>query len=453
MGEPDSYREALSALKYIHEGVYSSYWDHPLTMYVFVAATRLALALGLAQAKMLNTTAVLFGAAAVWPFYRLTERLTNGSTAAFATLGLILSPVFLKFSTYLSHEIVGFAFALWSLHLVESTFSRPARFKAAAAGFCLAATWSARPIVAMILAAPLIVLLLRQCRTRDKVAALTRLIPFALLGFVLCLALVYTPALIEHLRSYSGKFLFTYYEFGRYIRSTTLIGIESLTPALVALTALGCAALIAYRAWSLLVFGLVWIVPGYLFYTGMYSMHRYFLALLPPFILLCFAGADRIDDGFGRCWRFPYPAKTLVFLFLLVASLFPSVPEILYLARVNEDQAVSEAIGDIVGPNLLFTTAPEPMILYYNPERPPETVYLVTEYRPGQVVMRTDALQDARRRLAHGRPVFATGDIVRQIEFAGIDAEFEFVWEFRGRSVTLNLYRITGLNLEGWAPR
>jgi hypothetical protein len=274
--------------------------------------------------------------------------------------------------------------------------------------------------------------------------------PFALLGFVLCLALVYRPALIEHLRSFSGRFLFTYYEFGRYIKSTTLIGVESLTVALIALAILGCAALVATRSWFTAAFGLGWIVVGYFFYTGMYSMHRYFLALLPPFVILCFAGADRIDERLRLRMRFPNPAKTLACVLLVGASLIPSLPELLYLARVNEDKVIAETIGDIVGTNLLFTTALEPMLLYYNSGRPPETVYLVTEFSPGQVAMRTDALHLAQRRLAEGRPVFATGDIVRQIEFVGIDAGFEPIWEFRGRSVNLELYLVTSLELEGW---
>jgi len=39
MGDPDSYRQALSALTFLDAGAYSSYWDFPVTMYVFVAGT------------------------------------------------------------------------------------------------------------------------------------------------------------------------------------------------------------------------------------------------------------------------------------------------------------------------------------------------------------------------------------------------------------------------------
>ncbi|UCD56350.1 MAG: hypothetical protein JSV16_11000, partial [Candidatus Hydrogenedentota bacterium] len=82
MGEPDSYRDALSAFQYIDDGTYGSYWDHPLTMYFFVAATRLAMAFDMSQTTVLNTLAVLLGSASVWPFYQLVRRLVNWQTAA-----------------------------------------------------------------------------------------------------------------------------------------------------------------------------------------------------------------------------------------------------------------------------------------------------------------------------------------------------------------------------------
>ncbi len=441
MGEPDSYREALSAFKYIDEGVYSSYWDHPLTMYVFVAATRLSLAFGWRQTAVLNTLAVLFGSLSVWPFYQLVRRLVNWQTAAFASTALILSPAFIQFSTYLSHEVVGFAFALWSLYLFERTLAERSRLAATAFGFSFGATWAARPNGAMFIGPPLLALLFHGAR-KSRPADTGKLLLFALLGVFVCLIAVYRPALVTHLASKSGSFLFTYYELGRYIKSTTLIAVQSLTPALVVLAAAGCSVLVVRRKFFIALFAGVWISAAYLFYTGMYSMHRYFLVLLPPCLLLCFAGADELDALFaaGRR-RFGHVAKAAVVVLLLLAALAPSLPDLLYLRSVNDDEVASREIGKLVGRNLLFTTSSEPMIQYYNRENPPETVYLVTEYSPGKVAMRTDALRLAQERLREGRPVFATGELIRHFQLPGIDATFEPVWQYK----SLRLFRLTRL--------
>lgn len=443
MGEPDSYREALSALKYIDEGVYSSYWDHPLTMYVFVAATRLALALDWSQTAVLNTLAVLFGSFSVWPFYRLVQRLVNRQTAAFASAALVLSPAFIQFSTYLSHEVVGFAFALWSLCLFERTLARRSRIVAIAFGLSFGATWAARPNGALFIGPPLLALLFHRTG-KNKLLDTGKLLLFALLGVLGCLVVVYRPALVTHLASKSGSFLFTYYEFGRYIESTSLIALQSLTPALAVLTAAGCVVLVVRRKFFIALFAGVWILAAYLFYIGMYSMHRYFMVLLPPCLLLCFAGANELDALFPAGQRrFRHVAKAAVVSLLLIAALAPRLPDLLYVRKVNDDEVASREIGELVGRNLLFTTSSEPMIQYYNRENPPETVYLVTEYTPGKVVMRTDALHLAQERLREERPVFVTGELIGHFPRVGIDATFELVWEYK----SLRLFRLTGLKL------
>lgn len=447
LGEPDSYREALSALRYIHEGIYSSYWDHPLTMYLFVAATRLARAFDAEDVRVLNTVAVSLGAASIWPFFRLVSELVNRRTALFATASLIVSPVFIRFSGYLSHEIAGFAGALWSLYLFERTLTKRSRSYALAAGLCFAATWAARPNSAMFIAPPLIVLIVCGRNALRELLDVTKLLLFAVLGSLICLLLVYRPALVDHLASFSGAFLARFYEFGRYTKSTSMIALESLTPVLVALTALGLVALLRKRRLFVALFAGSWILTAYLFYTGMYSMHRYFLALAPPCLLLCFGGADTLDSRFADR-RFGHPTKTCAALLILFGALGPNVPDLWYLSRVNDDRAASEAVGQIVGQNLLFTTSPEPMVRYYNRDRPPETIYLVTEYSPGKVVMDMEALRLAHKRLSENRPVYATGEIIRQLRFRGVESAFELVWEYKG----LHLYRVTQLTLDNIGP-
>ncbi|MBI5116809.1 glycosyltransferase family 39 protein [Candidatus Poribacteria bacterium] len=441
MGEPDSYREALSALQYIDSGTYGSYWDHPLTMYVFVAATRCAHALGWSQIATLNTLAIVLGSISVWPFYHSVRKLANWQTAAFASAALILSPAFIRFSTYLSHEITGFALASWSIYFLLKTLESRSRTWALAFGFCFASTWSARPNGAIFLALPLLILTVHEFGRKDFAVAM-RLFCFASLGFSGCILLVYRPALIMHLTSRSGRFFFTFYEFGRYAGSTTLAAMQSATPALVILSTAGCIALFLRKRRLIALFSVAWIMVAYVFYTGMYSVHRYFLVLLPPLLMLSFAGADALDDLMKR--RFGHSVKTAVFLLLLLVSLWPNLPDLLYLRNVDDDRLASETTGQLVGRNLLFTTADGPMIRYYNYESPPEIVYLVTEYTPGRLTMKVDALRLAQERLRMGMPVFATEEIVEQLEHAGVEARYDLVWEYK----RMRLYRLSSLRFD-----
>lgn len=441
MGEPDSYREALSALRYIDEGIYSSYWDHPLTMYVFVGATHLARALGVGQIAVLNTLAVVFGSLSIWPFYHLVRKLVNKQTAAFASAALIILPSFIRFSGYLSHEVVGFAFALWSLYLFETALERQSKTTALAFGLFYGATWSARPIGAMLIGPPLL-LLLFHLADRAKWSTFGKLFAFALSGFLACLFAVYRPELIQHLASFSNDFLSRFYEFGRYTRSTTQIAWQSVTPALVVMAAAGCGVLVWRRKFFIALFAGAWILTAYVFYTGMYSMHRYFLVLLPPSLLLLFTGADQIDSLFFReKGRFGHFTKVAVTLLLIVGALGPILPDLLYYRKMDDDKIAAKEIGAIVGRNLLLTTALEPQILYYNREQPPETVYLVTESSPGTLSMRLDALRSAQRRIRNGQAVYATGEVIPHLRFVGVEANCSLVWQYK----YVRLYRITNL--------
>jgi hypothetical protein len=446
MGEPDSYREALSALQYLDDGTYGSYWDHPLTMYAFVAATFLARALGLSQIALLNTVAIVSGSISVWPFYHFVRKLANWQTAAFASAALVLSPSFIRFSTYLSHEITGFALAAWSIYFLLQTLDSRSRIWALVFGFCFASTWSVRPNGAIFLALPLLILAVHEFGRKDFAVAM-RLFCFALLGFSGCMLMVYRPALILHLTSRSGRFFFTFYEFGRYAGSTTLTALQSATPALVVLSTAGCIALFLRKRRLIALFAVAWIMVAYVFYTGMYSVHRYFLVMVLPLLMLCFAGADALD-GLVKRWRFRHPAKMAAFLLLLLVSLGSNLPDLLYLRKENEDKLASETIGRLVGRNLLFTTADGPMIRYYNYESPPEIVYLVTEYTPGQLAMKIGALRMAQERLRMGMPVFATEEIIGQLGHVDIETGYDLVWEYK----RMRLYRLSSLRLKEDLP-
>jgi len=455
MGEPDSYREALSAIRYIDKGIYSSYWDHPLTMYIFVAGTLIARALNVEQVTVLNLFAVIFGTLSVWAFLRLSAELLNRRVALFASAGLMLSPNFLEFSTYLSHEIVGFAFALWAVFLFVRLLKVQRRTSAFVFGLLFAASWCARPSSIFFISPPLVVLLLFHLKEQREWAILPKLAVFAVFGMAICFGAVYRPALVRHLSSYSSNFLATYYAIGKYYQSSTMIAISAMTPVLLGLMVLSLTILLIRKRYMLSLFAASWILSPYAFYTGMYSMHRYFLVLLPPALLLVFAAADEMDvTSLMMRWKSVQPAKAAALLLLLLGALGPKVPDLLYARQNNDDKDAAIAIGEAVGDNLLFTTAPEPMLLYYNREHPPETVYLVTEYRPGIVAMKMDMLNLAKQRLRQGRPVFATGEILRQFQYAHVSANSEAVLDFHfGRLnrmlPSLQLFRLTSLEITG----
>jgi 4-amino-4-deoxy-L-arabinose transferase-like glycosyltransferase len=321
MGDPDSYREAISAIRYINEGIYASYWDHPLTMLFFVAATRVAHAFEWDQLVVLNVLAVMLTATTAWPMYHLARRLVSVPAAVVATMGYVLSPSLIRFTTYLSHEGVGFVFALWSVFLFERMLDTGGRKWALLFGISFGATCAARPNAAIFILPPLLALLLRD-RARHEGATYQKLLLVALLGFFGCLLPIYRPAIISRILSRSENVFSAHYEFGWYLKSTSSIAVESLTPALVILSAMGTAVLLAMRRRFVVLFAGAWILLAYLFYTGILCRHRYFLILLPPCIMLAFAGSDRIDIAlkFGR-ERSLHAAKVATLLLLLIASL------------------------------------------------------------------------------------------------------------------------------------
>lgn len=442
LGDPDSYREALSAIQYIEEGTYGSYWDHALTMYLFVAATRLAFIFGWNQICALNALAALIASLSVWPFYQLVRRLVNWQTAAFATIALVSSSLLIRLESYLSHDLVGYTFALWSLYLLEQTLSKKNRILAFGFGLSCAATWTARPNEALFIGLPLLILLLRKTN-RSDFSVLKKLVPYALLGLFLFLLLIYRPALVFELLSRSDKFFSEHYFFGRYFSSTTQIALRALTPALVALALGGLAVLLALRKRFMTLFCAAWIFPVYLFYIGMGCRHRYFLALLAPCLLLAFAAADAIDQRFpiGRRYRL-HTAKLLALVFLLAVSLGPDLSEINWLRKSKDKEIIARAIGEIVGDNLLLATSDGPMINYYNRERPPQTVYFLLSHRPDSVKVSVENVRLVQHHLMIGSPVFATDIVIKHLQLPGFDMAFEPAWEYK----SARLFRITRLN-------
>jgi hypothetical protein len=83
------------------------------------------------------------------------------------------------------------------------------------------------------------------------------------------------------------------------------------------------------------------------------------------------------------------------------------------------------------------------MINYYNVDNPPETIYLITELKPGTLKFDAEGLHLAQQRLRQRRPVFATGLIIDHFKFINVDFDAEPVWEYK----SWRLFRITRLNL------
>lgn len=448
MGDPDSYRQALSALAYLKDGTYSAYWDFPLTMYTFVSGTYLASVLGLGQLVTLNTLAVLLGAAGVWPLYHLIRKFVNPQSAAFASAAYVLSPTLIRYSTYLSHEIVGYAFAIWSVYLFELALERRDSLTTIAFGLFFGAAFSARTNGAAFIVPPLLLMFLRK-KDRFERPDIGRFAAFALLGFAGCLLLMHRPDTVLRFKARMDVWFFTYYEIGQFVVRTTGTALQSLTPALVATTVVGACVLAYRRKYFVVLLGCVWIMTVYLFYVGMDICRlKFFLVVLPPCMLLAFAGADQLDAGlkFGR-ERPLHIAKIAVALLLVLLSLGPSLPELLYIRQSDDNELMAKGIGSVVGRELLFTTSLRPIIDFYNFDNPPETVYLITELKPGTRQMDTEALRLAQLRLRQGRPVFATGLIIEHLKHLKIDFDAESAWEYKSQ----RLFRITRLNFGGMA--
>jgi hypothetical protein len=163
-------------------------------------------------------------------------------------------------------------------------------------------------------------------------------------------------------------------------------------------------------------------------------------------MLLVFAAADQIDGeshfGLGRPLHL---AKVATALLLILASLGPNLPELLYIRKANDDEMIAKGIGHKVGRELLFTTSLKPMIEYYNRDNPPEMVYLVTEYSPGKITMDMGALRLAQQRFREGRPVFATGIILNHFDYVNVDVDAELVLEYK----SVRLFRLSSLKMTG----
>jgi hypothetical protein len=288
----------------------------------------------------------------------------------------------------------------------------------------------------------LLVLFLHE-RPRLKAADVGRFLVLALLGFGACLLLVHRPETVLRFFARLNVWFGTYYEVGRFIGRTTGTALESLTPALVMATLVGLAALIAFRGFFVAILGSVWILTVYLFYAGMDICRlKFFLVVLPPCLLLTFAGADRIDDWirlkFGRARHF---VKVVVLVLLLAGSLGPNLPDLLYIRKVNDDKIVAETVGAVVDGELLFVTSMEPMIQYYNRANPPETAYAVDQVDPDTLSINAEAIHLAQQRLSEGRPVFAMDVVIPHLQHVGIEMDYELASEYK----SVRMFRFTRL--------
>lgn len=444
MGDPDSYRQALSALDYIERGLYTAYWDFPLTMYTFVVGTRLASALCADQLITLNVIAVLLGALTVWPLYQIVRRIVNPQAAAFAALAYIFSPTLIRFSTYLSHEIVGFACAIWSVYLFERAIARESRLIAFFFGLLFGATCVARTNGAAFIVPPLIVLFFAR-KGGFNWPVIRKLVPIALLGVSGCALLIHRPTTVLRFEARIRTWFFTYYEIGQFLKRTTLTALDSLTPALMILALIAAIVLVVRRKYFTFMFGAVWFFTVYLFYVGMdYCRLKFFLVVVPPCLLIVFAGADQIDEWIrARGKKFIPAAKLVVLMVLLLVSLGPSLSYLMPTRQVNDDKIAAEQIGEIVRRELLFIAAFQPAVKYYNRDAPPETIYVITEHRPGELRVDMKGLNLALARLREGRPVFIMDIFVKHFELLGIEAVVEPVWEYKSR----RMYHITELDM------
>ena len=443
LGDPDSYREALSAIQYIEDGTYGSYWDHALSMYLFVVGTYFASAFGWNQITGLNVLAALAASLSVWPFYHVVRRLVNWPTAACASIALVSSPLLIHLSTYLTHEVAGYTLALWSIYFFELALSRKNRILAFGFGMSFAATWAARPNGALFIGLPLLVLLIQRTIGSDY-KYLKSLISYSLLGFVLVLLPIYRPELVSQLISRSDRVFSGQYFIGQYFDSTTHIAIRALTPVLLVLAMGGIAVLLVMKRWFIALLCAVWIFPVYVFYLGMGCRHKYFLVFLAPCLLLSFTAADAIDERFpfGRKNHL-HAAKILVLLLLLAASLGPNVPEIMELRKSRDNEIIGRGIGAVVGRNLLFGTSEGPLVRYYNRENPPQTVYLLITHTPGSVKVSIENVQLAQDHLTIGNPVFATDVVIEHLRLSDFDMAYEPVWKYG----SMRLFRITRLKV------
>jgi hypothetical protein len=328
---------------------------------------------------------------------------------------------------------------LWSLYLFDLALARKSKSLAFGFGLSFAATWAARPNGALFIGLPLLTLLVHHSR-ETGIETSRRLFPYAVLGLFMTLLPIYRPTLVMKLLNRSDVLFSDQYFFGRYVVSTTETALTALTPVLVILALAGVGILLVMKKRFVVLFCCLWIVPVYLFYTGMGCRHRYFLALLPPCLLLAFAAAGALDREFEAIRKY-HLAKLFALVLLLSLGL---APDIIYLNRLRtsrDHEIIGRGIGEVVGQNLLLATSEIPLIQYYNRDHPPETIYFLFTYRPDSVKVRIEHVDLVQHRLRMGFPVFATEIVIKHLRLPGFDIEAKPVWEYH----SIRVFQITKL--------
>lgn len=469
LGEPDSYREAFSALQYLEQGTFSFYWDHPLNMWILVAVSYLAHFLNIAPHIIANILAVILGSLTLFP-WMWSINIIAGIRISFAWgVCLALHPVFIYYSTYWNHENTGMfftalAFASWIWSIKNN---RKGRFFVFGIFYGLALTSRYYYALGLVPVLALAFYLL-QDKEEINLEGLSITIPGILLTFA---ALV--PR--DTLGAWVGSSYYLFISWWGYVNQTLQLAWNDLGGAVIVGPIFYILIwLKGFKKEALFVAG--WIVPYFLFCLNYPTFSRYLLVSYMGIWYLVIRGCNiLIAPGISSSSEsVEYPeefnmelsdnnnSKTTIskrkdqikrniiivlLLALLLGSSWFSTSSVRplkknMLKKTNKDQIIANEIVKRVGDNLLLIYSWQTMLLYYNFDKPQKCIYVIK--RMGNKRSRLAGVNEAIEEINKGLPVYATRLALRLYRNAHLQVEADLVWEYDD----FQLFKITQINLD-----
>ena len=476
--QQDAYREALSGMKYVTEGIVGGYgWNDPLNVHLTAFAYRISEMTQIEHETMCNLISAVLASFGVIAFYFFAKNLTNLRTSILITVALIFSPFHIEHSVYFIHGNIELAFFLLSLFLLHTALTKKRSDKTRkifwmyilfGIGFGLQV--SSR-VISGILVLPLFVYMCVYYRKNNTLKDFLQLATFFLVSFVLTCVLFFPPQIVKDILTAGGTVVGEYNVSSNFYSAIVLVFFNTISKLLLIVCAASLVYLIWKKKYNIVVLSVIIVLSYCAFYAGLPGVPSlYFLCTL-PFILLsiCYCGdlilsrggspsskgdKKRRKEEVKRHGLFADDHVNPV-AFLIIMVIITVMPwfgrtykglwsRMVFHSKNNTYRIISERIGRDVGNDMVLVYYDEPMIQYYNYRNPPETFYVLKRSDVGEVDIPREKLADAMTRIETGQDVYITTYAVNILKHSRVKFDLKELWQFANYS----LYKIHKIYLE-----
>lgn len=390
------------------------------------------------------------GSLALIPIFLFLRQVASPWSAFFSCLALALSPYYLRYTTYYIHEVPGFFFFHLILYLTSVSFEKRKALLYLSFGLAMGALASLRVPSALLLL-PLLIFLVLWKKMYQRPREVMKLLSFSFLGFLGMVLLLFWPQPIRSafLGRASTYFSITYSLFGHAGVATRLFLNEVSPPLLLAF--LGAVAYLFFKKQYFIgLLSLTWVVPIYLFYTGVAFQGaryggRFFLCSLPGLILPVFYAAEvlvredvkslvRLPELSRRAQRgLLLFAQGLLLLLLFFRPFIAQLPMFHVLSNFDPNAFIAEKVMEVAHDNLILVGSIEPLLHYYAFPQEPDTFYLTGGRDGGKTFyIKEEGIRLAQERLRDGQQVYITDDALACLHaFSSYRAEVIQAWQWR----------------------